>query len=183
AESFAGLEALLARLDAAEASAPGWVVVDATCPAAGGDALAVAGGALEVAQRLLADERLASAELVWVTRGGIAAVEGDRLEGLSCAPLWGLVRAARSEHPERGLRLIDLGSEEVDWDVLAAAVAVAGEPELAVRGGEVLAARLIRADVAGAADNNSTSTSTSDRSDSGGVARALDPEGTVLVTG
>ncbi|WP_453844970.1 acyltransferase domain-containing protein [Streptomyces thermogriseus] len=183
AESFAGLEELLARLDVAEAGVPGWVVVDATCPAADGDALAVTGEALEVAQRLLADERLASAELVWVTRGGVAAVEGDRLEGLSCAPLWGLVRAARSEHPERGLRLIDLGPEDADWEGLAAAVAVAGEPELAVRGGEVLAARLMRAGATGTTDTTSTGNSTSDHSDSGGAVRALDPEGTVLITG
>ncbi|WP_143631557.1 type I polyketide synthase, partial [Streptomyces thermovulgaris] len=168
------LEALAVLLDT-RSQAPARVVVDMTdCSALSSEpeaAYRTTEHVLAQLQRLLADERLASAELVWVTRGGIAAVEGDRLEGLSCAPLWGLVRAARSEHPERGLRLIDLGPEDADWEGLAAAVAVAGEPELAVRGGEVLAARLMRA---GATDTTS---------DSGSAARALNPEGTVLVTG
>ncbi|MER5886562.1 SDR family NAD(P)-dependent oxidoreductase [Streptomyces sp. NPDC001941] len=116
-------------------------------------------------QELLSDERLAGTELVWVTRGSVAAAPGDPLDGLPYAPLWGLVRSARTEHPERGLRLVDLGPGETDRQALARALAVTAEPELAVREGEVLAARLVRAP---AAD---------------GGARALDPEGTVLITG
>jgi malonyl CoA-acyl carrier protein transacylase len=118
-------------------------------------------------QALLADERLASTELVWVTRQAAAAAPEDRLDGLPHAPLWGLLRSARAEHPERGLRLVDLGPDDVDRDALARALAVTGEPELAVRAGEVRAARLVRA----AAPPEDA------------AVRPLDPEGSVLITG
>ncbi|MFJ6186132.1 SDR family NAD(P)-dependent oxidoreductase [Streptomyces sp. NPDC092295] len=118
-------------------------------------------------QELLSEERLASTELVWITRGSVAAAPGDRLDGLPYAPLWGLIRTARAEHPERGLRLIDLGPDDADRDALARALAVTGEPELAVRDGEVLAARLVREAA----------------TDDAAIARPLDPEGTVLITG
>ncbi|MDK0524618.1 type I polyketide synthase [Streptomyces sp. ML-6] len=127
-------------------------------------------------QELLSDDRLDSTELVWVTRGSVAAAPGDRLGGLPYAPLWGLIRSARAEHPERGLRLIDLGPDDADRDALARALAVTGEPELAVREGEVLAARLVReAPTAATADGALMA--------SGVTARPLDPEGTVLITG
>ncbi|MFG3510697.1 SDR family NAD(P)-dependent oxidoreductase [Streptomyces sp. NPDC047821] len=164
------LDALAARL-ASQTDAPARIVVDTTgrppfysAPEA---AYKAAEYVLAQLQALLADERLASTELVWVTRGSVAALPGDRLDGLPYAPLWGLVRSARAEHPERGLRLVDLGPEDADPEALARALAVTGEPELAVRGGEVLAARLVRA----ATDDDGT------------AARPLDPEGTVLITG
>ncbi|MGX7824570.1 beta-ketoacyl synthase N-terminal-like domain-containing protein [Actinokineospora sp. 24-640] len=90
---------------------------------------ATASAALTVLQDLLADARLARTELVWVTRGDLAA-----------APVRGLVRAARAEHGNR-LRLIDAppGAD------VTAALAVTDEPELVVRDGKVRAVRLVRA--------------------------------------
>ncbi|MFJ9034856.1 SDR family NAD(P)-dependent oxidoreductase, partial [Streptomyces sp. NPDC102274] len=163
------LDALAARL-ASHPDAPARVVIDTTAPppfhSAPEAAHKAAEYVLEQLQAVLADERLASTELVWVTRGSVAAAPGDRLDGLPYAPLWGLIRSARAEHPERGLRLIDLGADDADRDALARALAVTGEPELAVRGGEVLAARLVRV-----------------ATDDATAARPLDPEGTVLITG
>ncbi|MFE7620096.1 SDR family NAD(P)-dependent oxidoreductase, partial [Streptomyces sp. NPDC057496] len=130
-------------------------------------------------QELLSDDRLDPTELVWVTRGSVAAAPGDRLDGLPYAPLWGLIRSARAEHPERGLRLIDLGPDDADRNALARALAVTGEPELAVRGGEVLAARLVRE----ATTDEGTATDDRAATDDGTAARPLDPEGTVLITG
>ncbi|MFJ5779718.1 SDR family NAD(P)-dependent oxidoreductase [Streptomyces sp. NPDC093094] len=163
-------EALTARL-AAGPDAPARIVVDATGRPPFDSAPEAAYRATEFAlaqlQELLSDERLTDTELVWVTRGSVAAAPGDTLGGLPYAPLWGLVRSARAEHPERALRLVDLGPDDADRDALARALAVTGEPELAVRDGEVRAARLVRA----AAD------------DDGAAVRALDPEGVVLITG
>ncbi|MFJ8547354.1 type I polyketide synthase, partial [Streptomyces sp. NPDC093586] len=163
-------EALAARL-AAGPDAPARIVVDATGRPPFDSEPEAAYRATEFAlaqlQELLSDERLAQTELVWVTRGSVAAAPGDTLEGLPYAPLWGLVRSARAEHPERTLRLVDLGPDDADRDALTRALAVTGEPELAVRGGEVRAARLVRA----AADGD------------GAAVRSLDPEGVVLITG
>ncbi|MFC5290259.1 beta-ketoacyl synthase N-terminal-like domain-containing protein [Actinokineospora guangxiensis] len=111
---------------------PSRLVIEVPAPEIADVAAAVrltAVGALDVLQNLVADPRLADTELVWVTRGGLAA-----------APVRGLVRAARAEHGTR-LRLIDAppGAD------IAAALSVADEPELVVRDGVVRAVRLARA--------------------------------------
>ncbi|WDT90432.1 hypothetical protein H0E86_00950 [Streptomyces sp. SCSIO-PteL053] len=58
------------------------------------------------------------------------------------AAVWGLLRTAQSENPDRFV-LVDVGVDggEVSRAVLAAVVA-SGEPQVAVRGGEVLVPRL-----------------------------------------
>uniref|UniRef100_A0AAU3HR22 Type I polyketide synthase n=1 Tax=Streptomyces sp. NBC_01393 TaxID=2903851 RepID=A0AAU3HR22_9ACTN len=119
------LDELSVRL---EEGTPERVVVHA---AADAEPLDVATRALEVARRLLAEPRLEQAELVWVTGGGVVH-----------APVWGLIRAVRSEYPERSVRLV--GVEDLSED-LERVLAVAGEPELVVRGGEIRVPRLVRA--------------------------------------
>ncbi|MER6961979.1 polyketide synthase dehydratase domain-containing protein, partial [Streptomyces sp. NPDC000618] len=89
-----------------------------------------------------------AARLVVVTRGAIATALGDPVSDLVHAPVWGLVRSAQSEHPDRFL-LIDADPDD-DADaadpVEAARVALtAGETQVAVRAGAVLAPRLTRA--------------------------------------
>ncbi|MFF0885055.1 SDR family NAD(P)-dependent oxidoreductase [Streptomyces sp. NPDC003456] len=162
-------EALAARL-AAHQDAPARIVVDATGRPPFDSEPEAAYRATEFAlaqlQELLSDDRLTDTELVWVTRGSVAAAAGDTLDGLPNAPLWGLVRSARAEHPERTLRLVDLGPDDADRDALARALAVTGEPELAVRDGEVRAARLVRA-----------------TPDDDTAVPGLDPDGAVLITG
>ncbi|WP_425471332.1 SDR family NAD(P)-dependent oxidoreductase [Saccharothrix texasensis] len=78
----------------------------------------------------LDDERLAASRLVVLTRH----------DDLTQAPLRGLLRAAQAEHPGR-FTVVDLadGGE----DLLAVAIGT-GEPEVAVRGGQVLTPRLAR---------------------------------------
>ncbi|MET9500095.1 type I polyketide synthase, partial [Streptomyces sp. NPDC006552] len=153
-------------------TAPARIVIDATdrqpSESAPDAAYRAAEHGLAQLQALLADERLAATELVWVTRGAVAAAPGDRLDGLAHAPLWGLVRSARAEHPGNGLRLIDLDpGDDAAEDTLARALAVTGEPELAVRADGTRAARLTR--VTGGPDASAV--------------RPPDPEGTVLITG
>lgn len=85
-----------------------------------------------------------SARTVWVTRGAVATGVGDPVPGLAQSVLWGLARSARSEHPHLGLTLLDLGESD-PADVLPAALAQDGEPELAFRDGSLLVPRLVRA--------------------------------------
>ncbi|MFE2562210.1 type I polyketide synthase, partial [Streptomyces sp. NPDC059352] len=121
--------------------------------------------ALTLLQEWLATDAFADARLIIATRNGIATAEDEAPE-LTQAPIWGLVRSAQSEHPDRIL-LIDLedhtDTTTPDW----AALAGLDEPQLAVRGEEVRVPRLGRAQAPA----------------TGTVPRSLDPEGTVLITG
>ncbi|MBC3841106.1 zinc-binding dehydrogenase [Streptacidiphilus sp. 4-A2] len=56
---------------------------------------------LALAQEWLADERFAAARLVVVTRGAVAAAAGESVRDLVHAPLWGLLRSAQTENPDR----------------------------------------------------------------------------------
>ena len=94
---------------------------------------------LELVQAWLADERFGSSRLVVVTH---RAVSGDEdVDAVVQAPVWGLVRSAQSENPDRFV-LADVAADDVDsWRALPAAAA-SGEPQLLVRGGDVLVPRL-----------------------------------------
>nr|QGA89388.1 type I polyketide synthase [Streptomyces conglobatus] len=155
----------LAALGAAVTSGPGAPDVvlapfavtgppEATGPAGTGAAAvhAVAHRALALVQDWLADERFATSRLVLVTRGSVAAADDEQVPGLAHAVVWGLVRSAQTENPDR-LVLLDM-DEPADRDTAARAVRAAvasGEPQLAVRGGTVLVPRLARARVRHAA--------------------------------
>ena len=98
-------------------------------------------------QQWLAEERLSSARLVVVTRGAVAIGPREGVADLAGAAVWGLVRSAQSENPDR-LVLADLppGGSAVEagaLEVLAAAGGL-GEPELAVRDQAAYGRRLIR---------------------------------------
>ncbi|MFH8371870.1 SDR family NAD(P)-dependent oxidoreductase, partial [Streptomyces sp. NPDC018031] len=120
----------------------------------------VAARTLHLVQRWLANEQTVDARLVLVTRHGIA-VHAKEAPDVAQAPVWGLVRSAQSEHPNRFVLVDTDGSTEPDWG----AVVELDEPQLAVRQGALLAPRLGRADAASDA------------------ARPVDPDGTVLITG
>jgi NAD(P)-dependent dehydrogenase (short-subunit alcohol dehydrogenase family) len=86
---------------------------------------------------------------VWITRDSVAARPEDRVRGLAGAPLWGLLRTARREHPEAVLRIVDC--DRIDAATLLPALSTTGEPELALRDGEILAPRLTAAGAPGTA--------------------------------
>ncbi|MEU4220120.1 SDR family NAD(P)-dependent oxidoreductase [Actinoplanes sp. NPDC026623] len=98
--------------------------------------------ALELAQQWLADDRFAGSRLAVVTTRAVVAAPGERLGSLAYAPVWGLLRAAQAENPDRFL-LADTDGSEAARAALPAALA-AGEPEVALRGNTVLARRLVR---------------------------------------
>ncbi|MER7795671.1 type I polyketide synthase, partial [Streptomyces sp. NPDC097640] len=105
--------------------------------------------------------------LVVTTRRGVAVEPGAGLD-LAAATVWGLLRSAQTEHPGR-IVLVDCdgtGELELTPDELGRVLAT-GEPQIALRAGRLLAPRLARGSVP-APDPGRP---------------ALDPEGTVLITG
>ncbi|WKX70505.1 type I polyketide synthase [Streptomyces sp. XD-27] len=127
------------------------------------------------------------ARLVLVTRGAAAAAGDAEVADLVHAPLWGLLRSAQAENPGQFLLLDIDGEASVPY--LPAALAT-GEPELALRDGEVYVPRLARVTVpdgtALAPHGTAPATGGKALADTAlaGSARApIDPEGTVLITG
>ncbi|MEW2511331.1 SDR family NAD(P)-dependent oxidoreductase [Streptomyces sp. NPDC046870] len=106
---------------------------------------------LDALRAWLADDRCAGSRLAVLLRTG----------DLTHAPLYGLVRAAQAENPGRFL-LVDSDGSAAPGPALATALG-AGEPEVAVRDGEVRVPRLARAKA--------------------GEPLVWDPDGTVLITG
>jgi pimaricinolide synthase PimS1 len=145
---YAGLASMQELLDRGD-GVPEILVVDCVSPLGGADAEGVVGGAheslrlvLELLQGWIADERLRESRLVFVTSGALAACANDTVEDLTRAAIWGLLRSAQSEHPGR-IALIDSDRDEASAAALGAAL-VAGEQQLALREGELLAPRMVR---------------------------------------
>ncbi len=101
-------------------------------------------GVLPAVRTWLADERTRDRRLVVLTRGAVAAADGDPVDGLAQAPVWGLLRTAQVEHPGR-FTLVDIDDS---WAGLSAALAT-DEPQLALRQGRPFAPRLTEADPGG----------------------------------
>ncbi|KOV70526.1 SDR family NAD(P)-dependent oxidoreductase, partial [Streptomyces sp. MMG1121] len=139
-ESVADLAALSDTTGDEEAT-PAPELVLARCE--GGTAYEATCRALSLIQNWLAEERFASSRLVIVTRGGVAIDERCGIEDLGAAAVWGLVRSAQSENPDRFV-LVDVDGAPESWSVLPTVVAT-GEPQLAVRSGALWAPRLVRA--------------------------------------
>jgi len=121
---------------------------------------------LGVCRRWVTDERFSVSRLVILTRGAIAAEPGEDVTDLAAAALWGLVRSAQLEHPER-LQLIDLDGASSSTPALLAAIAAA-HPQAILR--EDLLRLSALTSVRGAGDHTP-------------APAAIDPNGTVLVTG
>ncbi|MFE2180947.1 type I polyketide synthase [Streptomyces sp. NPDC059455] len=163
-ESYVDLESLGAAVGAGTAAPAAVLVSCAAGPGAPADAVRDSlRTALELAQNWSADERFADSRLVFVTRGAVATAPGAEVTDLPGAAVWGLVRSAQSENPDR-FTLVDLDEHEESARALPA-VLPSGEPQLALRAGQPHTPRLARAQGAT------------------GATRALDPEGTVLITG
>ncbi|MFE3498148.1 polyketide synthase dehydratase domain-containing protein, partial [Streptomyces sp. NPDC059175] len=96
--------------------------------------------ALALLHTWLTDERFAAARLVFVTQDAVTVDE--RRPDPALAAVWGLVRSARSEHPDR-FTLVDLDGSSESLAALPAALAC-DEPELAVRSGRVYVPRLMK---------------------------------------
>jgi rifamycin polyketide synthase module 9/10 len=143
--------------DLAPAELPAIVVYEA----GGADALNVTSRTLGVVQAWLAGSGPADARLVVVTRGAVPAGDGP-VRDPAAAAVWGLVRSAQAENPDR-IVLLDLDAGG-DVEPVLGSVLACGEPQVAVRGTALSAPRLARAEPADSP-------------------AAFGPEGTVLVSG
>ncbi|WP_406423029.1 SDR family NAD(P)-dependent oxidoreductase [Streptomyces sp. NBC_00842] len=159
---FAMLGDVLEQAAADGATAPDLavaVITDSGQRAGSASAHEVTADTLRLLQRWLADEQLAGIRLAVVTQNAVAV--GEQAPDLSQASVWGLVRSAQSEHPDRFL-LVDVDGDELpDWGQVLAS----DESQLAVRTGRLFAPRLVKAGQPDA------------------IPAPVDPEGTVLITG
>ncbi|MER5363446.1 type I polyketide synthase [Streptomyces sp. NPDC002785] len=165
-ESHADL-AELAAVIASGRPVPALVLVPCAAEAVGDmaeEAGRAAHAALADVQSWLAEESFAGARLAFVTRGAVATTADADVSDLAHAPVWGLVRTAQTENPDRFL-LLDLDGDEASWRALPTAAA-SGEPQLALRTGALHVPRLTR-----------VAAETPER------APEFDPAGTVLITG
>ncbi|MFD7694033.1 SDR family NAD(P)-dependent oxidoreductase [Streptomyces sp. NPDC059805] len=164
-QALADLDALRATPDDTT-TVPGTVVW--TAVRAGGEGVVEAAHetacqALTVLQEWLAAERFAASKLVVLTRRALSVPGDEHPADVVLAPVWGLVRAAVAENPDRFV-LVDTDDHPDSARVLAAAAAT-GEPELVLRAGTALAPRLRKAPLTPASGHTPN------------------PDGTVLVTG
>ena len=179
------LAALGAAIDAG-ATVPDAVLLLCDPSDGGGADIAGAAGAataeaLAVLQDWLGDDRFASSRLAVVTSGAVAAGPDEDVTDLTHAPLWGLVRAAQSENPDR----IVLVDRESPTEFPPAAV-TCGETQLAVRGEVLLTPRLARvpADAEPEVPARFGALAADPAGPEADGAEGADPaEGTVLITG
>ncbi|MDN3279523.1 SDR family NAD(P)-dependent oxidoreductase, partial [Frankia sp. RB7] len=161
------IAAVVARLDEGGAT-PAQIVFDHLSEPTGSVLAAThatAARGLAELQGILSEVRLNETSVTWLTKGAVATGPDEGAGGLSRAPLWGLVRSARAEHPDRRLQLVDVDVSLADAALLSKLTSTTSEPELALRRGAVVAPRLVHAG-AGA-----------------GEPRRLAASGTVLITG
>jgi acyl transferase domain-containing protein/acyl carrier protein len=112
--------------------------------------------ALALCQQWLTDDR--PERLVLVTTGAVAVEPDEDVTDVAAAAVWGLVRTAQSEHPDR-FTLVD-----TDDDATVRTAVATGEAQVAIRDGKLYVPRLTRGKPSA-------------------PARELNPDGTVLITG
>ncbi|MFF9915937.1 beta-ketoacyl reductase, partial [Streptomyces sp. NPDC013457] len=140
AEEFDGVEAAAAAAAQIDALVVPWVPGDLSEPVASvHDATA---RALELLQRVLADERLPELPLVVLTRGAVNAAPEDATDPAASA-VWGLLRSVQTEHPGR-IVLVDTdgAAPTPQLPSLLSSVLTGGMTEAALRQGTVLTPRL-----------------------------------------
>ena len=96
---------------------------------------------LELLRSWLAEEDAGPNRLVLATHRAVATHPGEDVPDPAAAAVWGLVRTAQAEHPDRFL-LLDLDGTAESLAAVPAAVA-SGEAQLALRDGELLVPRLV----------------------------------------
>ncbi|MFD4636359.1 SDR family NAD(P)-dependent oxidoreductase [Lentzea sp. NPDC058436] len=109
--------------------------------AGGEDVRSTLAATLDVLQQWLADERFETAKLVVHTVDAVSTGADDPTVDPVVAAVWGLVRSAQSEHPDR-FALVDAA------EITDAAI-TSDEPQLAVRDGELLVPRLVATETTG----------------------------------
>ncbi|MDN3027249.1 type I polyketide synthase, partial [Streptomyces sp. S.PB5] len=146
---------------AARAEVPAVALLEA----AADDVLALTSRVLAVVQAWLATDGLEQSRLVVATKGAVPAGDGVVTDPAGAA-VWGLIRAAQAENPDR-IVLLDTDPATTDGPTAVLGTVLAGdEPQIAVRGTTLSAPRLAR--VTGQVPD---------------APELFGPDGTVLVTG
>jgi phthiocerol/phenolphthiocerol synthesis type-I polyketide synthase B len=114
---------------------------DRDAPDVSSRAEALSVGLLHLVQGLT---RYAVAPRLWVVTQGSQAVTGAETICVDQAPLWGLARSVRLEHPELQCVSVDLPDEASCLDDLVAEMLSPGESQVAYREGGRYVARLVR---------------------------------------
>jgi rifamycin polyketide synthase module 7/8 len=130
---------------------------------AGGDALTLTSRVLAVVKAWLSEPALEDSRLVVVTRGAVPAGDGAVTDPAAAA-VWGLVRSAQGENPDR-INLLDLDPTAESAESALGPVLACGEPQVAVRSTALSVPRLARV------------------SQEQELPTVFGPEGTVLVSG
>ncbi|WP_172381392.1 type I polyketide synthase [Streptomyces sp. MNP-20] len=126
----------------APGGAPAVVIWQAPGGTGAAGSRAAACAALSTLKRWLGDAAHAEGRLVVTTTAGVRFAPGEEVDA-GAAAVWGLVRSAQSENPGR-VTLLDVAEgTEVTGELLAALLAT-GEPQLALRGDQAHAPRLVR---------------------------------------
>jgi acyl transferase domain-containing protein/acyl carrier protein len=168
-EQYADLDALIAATDDGT-PVPAWAIMPVPTiagPATIDAVRSTVETVLATAQAWIEDPRFAASRLVLVTKNAVGPHTGstDAAAELAGAAVWGLIRTAQSEHPDRFVLLDTDDRQPVPLaDVLA--VADDDEPQLAVRDGVVLTPRLVPIEPGATPEP-----------------QAWNPDGTVLITG
>ncbi|MET9112377.1 type I polyketide synthase, partial [Streptomyces zhihengii] len=124
--------------DGEAAEAPEWTVLEA----GDGPVEQVLGEVLHRVQEWLGEDGPDQARLAVMTRGAMPAGGPGAIDAVGAA-VWGLVRSAQSEHPDR----IVLVDTDPAWDKEPDLSLLTGvdEPQVAIRDGALFAPRLVRA--------------------------------------
>ncbi|WP_285762091.1 polyketide synthase dehydratase domain-containing protein, partial [Nocardiopsis ansamitocini] len=139
-EVFTDVETVV-RTASADGAVPAVVFVEAAGTAHTHDPNSgPAAGVLRTVGAWLAEPLLEGTRLVVVTRGAVAV--GSEPVDPAAAAVWGLVRSAQAEHPDR-IVLVDADDDTASWRALPA-LPLVDEPQMAVRGGLVHVPRLAR---------------------------------------
>ncbi|MEU8605158.1 beta-ketoacyl synthase N-terminal-like domain-containing protein, partial [Streptomyces parvulus] len=133
----------------ASAGVPAVAVLEAVGDGGDDAVLTLTSRVLAVLQAWLTAEGLDESQLVVATRGAVAAGEAGVVTDPAGAAVWGLVRAAQSEAPDRVV-LLDTdpdaeGGVDSVLDSLLGPVTASGEPQVAARGTALAVPRLARA--------------------------------------
>ncbi|MFJ1749257.1 SDR family NAD(P)-dependent oxidoreductase [Streptomyces sp. NPDC088116] len=119
--------------------------------------------ALDALTRWLDEEAMPASRLVLLTRNAVRTGSGTEALDITQAPVWGLVRSAQTENPERITlvdhdrealaRCFDVGQRQTLLDALAD-----GSPQLAIRQGRLLLPRLAHSRAGGGTDGSPLTT-------------------------
>ncbi|MEV6279150.1 SDR family NAD(P)-dependent oxidoreductase [Nocardia sp. NPDC051832] len=91
-------------------------------------------------------EQLSDSRLIVITSGGVGVA--DETPDLIASAVWGVVRTAQSENPDRFVLVDEDPAAPLDAEALVAVLRTR-EPQVAVRGSDVLVPRLVRAETRG----------------------------------